>query len=123
MSASRPSSQTAEAVTAVSAVSASASGAADFATYGQPDAPQATESARSGLSAGSASSTGSVRRPIVRIPAAAQGVRTVNISTGELSSVQPVDSSSSAQDAAEAQETYGMASIEEPMTQEGAAAQ
>ena len=122
VSASRPSSQTAEAVTAVSAVSASASGAADFATYGQPDAPQATESARSGLSAGSASSTGSVRRPIVRIPAAAQGVRTVNISTGELSSVQPVDSSSSAQDAAEAQETYGMASIEEPMTQEGAAA-
>ena len=122
VSASRPSSQTAEAVTAVSAVSASASGAADFATFGQPGAPQATESARSGLSAGSASSTGSVRRPIVRIPAAAQGVRTVNISTGELSSVQPVDSSSSAQDAAEAQETYGMASIEEPMTQEGAAA-
>ena len=115
----RPSSQTAE---AVSAVSASASGAAEFATYGQSGTPQTTESARSGLSAGSASSTGSVRRPIVPIPAAAQGVRTVNISTGELSSVQPVDSSSSAQDAAEAQETYGMVSIEEPMTQESAAA-
>ncbi|WP_167145741.1 hypothetical protein [Actinomyces sp. ZJ308] len=118
------SSQSAEAVTAVSAVpvvSTSASGAADFATFGQSGAPEVTESARSGLSAGSASSAGSVRRPIVRIPAAAQGVRTVNTSTGELSSVQPVDSSSSAQDAADAQEAYGMASIEEPMTQESVA--
>ena len=115
---SQPSSQSAEAVSAVPAVSTSASGAADFATFGQAGAPQAAESARSGLSAGSASSAGSVRRPIVRIPAAAQGVRTVNVSTGELSSVQPVDSSPSAQEAADAQDVYGVASIEEPMTQE-----
>ena len=115
---SQPSSQSAEAVSAVPAVSTSASGAADFATFGQAGAPQAAESARSGLSAGSASSAGSVRRPIVRIPAAAQGVRTVNVSTGELSSVQPVDSSPSAQEAADAQDAYGGASIEEPMTQE-----
>ena len=111
---SQPSSQSAE---AVPAVSTSASGAADFAAFGQAGGTQTTESARSGLSAGSASSTGSVRRPIVRIPAAAQGVRTVNVSTGELSSIQPVDSSSSAQDAADAQETYGIAPIEEPMVQ------
>ena len=117
VSASRPSSQTAEAVTAVSA---SASGAADFATYGQAGAVRSTESARSGVSAGSASSAGSVRRPIVRIPAAAQGVRTVNASTGELSSVQPVDSSPSAQEAADAQDVYGAPSIEEPMVQGGA---
>ena len=117
---SQPSSQSAEAVTAVSAVSASASGAADFATFGG-GASEAIESARSGLSAGSASSAGSVRRPIVRIPAAAQGVRTVNSSTGELSSVQPVDSSPSAQDAVDVQEPYGVASIEEPMTQESVA--
>ena len=115
---SQPSSQSAEAVSAVPAVSTSASGAADFATFGQAGAPQAAESARSGLSAGSAASAGSVRRPIVRIPAAAQGVRTVNVSTGELSSVQPVDSSPSAQEAADAQDAYGVASIEEPMTQE-----
>ena len=115
---SQPSSQSAEAVSAVPAVSTSASGTADFATFGQAGAPQAAESARSGLSAGSASSAGSVRRPIVRIPAAAQGVRTVNVSTGELSSVQPVDSSPSAQEAADAQDVYGVASIEEPMTQE-----
>ena len=115
---SQPSSQSAEAVSAVPAVSTSASGAADFAAFGQAGAPQAAESARSGLSAGSASSAGSVRRPIVRIPAAAQGVRTVNVSTGELSSVQPVDSSPSAQEAADAQDVYGVASIEEPMTQE-----
>ena len=115
---SQPSSQSAEAVSAVPAVSTSASGAADFATFGQAGAPQAAESARSGLSAGSASSAGSVRRPIVRIPAAAQGVRTVNVSTGELSSVQPVDSSPSAQEAADAQDAYGGVSIEEPMTQE-----
>ena len=115
---SQPSSQSAE---AVPAVSTSASGAADFAAFGQAGGTQTTESARSGLSAGSASSTGSVRRPIVRIPAAAQGVRTVNVSTGELSSIQPVDSSSSAQDAADAQETYGIAPIEEPMVQESVA--
>ena len=115
---SQPSSQSAEAVSAVPAVSTSASGAADFATFGQAGAPQAAESARSGLSAGSASSAGSVRRPIVRIPAAAQGVRTVNVSTGELSSVQPVDSSPSAQEAADAQDVYGVGSIEEPMTRE-----
>ena len=115
---SQPSSQSAEAVSAVPAVSTSASGAADFAAFGQAGAPQAAESARSGLSAGSASSAGSVRRPIVRIPAAAQGVRTVNVSTGELSSVQPVDSSPSAQEAADAQDVYGVGSIEEPMTQE-----
>lgn len=116
---SQASSQPVEAVTAVPAVSASASGvagAADFAVFGQSG-----ESAHSGLSAGSASSTGSVRRPIVRIPAAAQGVRTVNVSTGELSSVQPVDSSSSAQDSADAQESYGAGSLEEPMTEENAA--
>lgn len=117
---SQPSPQPAEAVTAVSAVSASASGAADFAALGQSGAAEATESARSGLSAGSASSAGSVRRPIVRIPAAAQGVRTINTSTGELSSVQPVDSSPSAQDAVDAREAYGV-SIEEPMTQESIA--
>ena len=115
---SQPSSHSAEAVSAVPAVSTSASGAADFAAFGQAGAPQAAESARSGLSAGSASSADSVRRPIVRIPAAAQGVRTVNVSTGELSSVQPVDSSPSAQEAADAQDAYGGASIEEPMTQE-----
>ncbi|WP_257493421.1 hypothetical protein [Actinomyces wuliandei] len=46
-----------------------------------------------GQAAGAASAPSSaVRRPIVRIPAAAQGVRTVNASTGELSAVQPVGS-------------------------------
>ncbi|OLO49264.1 hypothetical protein BKH31_00080 [Actinomyces oris] len=106
---------------AVPAVSATASGAADFSAYEQAAAARTTESARSGLSAGSASSAGSVRRPIVRIPAAAQGVRTVNASTGELSSVQPVDSSPSAQDAADAQDVYDVLSIEEPMAQDDAA--
>ena len=106
------------AASAVPAVSATASGAADFVAYEQVGAARTTESARSGLSAGSASSAGSVRRPIVRIPAAAQGVRTVNASTGELSSVQPVDSSPSAQEAADAQQdVYGVPSIEEPMVQ------
>ena len=121
---SQSSSSSADAVSAASAVpavSATASGAADFAAYEQAGAPRATESARSGLSAGSASSAGSVRRPIVRIPAAAQGVRTVNASTGELSSVQPVDSSPSAQDAVDAQDVYGAPSIEEPMVQDDAA--
>ena len=121
--ASSQSSSAADAVSAASAVpavSATASGAADFATYGQAGAVRSTESARSGVSAGSASSAGSVRRPIVRIPAAAQGVRTVNASTGELSSVQPVDSSPSAQEAADAQDVYGAPSIEEPMVQGGA---
>jgi len=56
----------------------------------------------------------------VRIPAAAQGVRTVNASTGELSSVQPVDSSPSAQEAADVQDVYGTPSIEEPMVQDDA---
>lgn len=32
-----------------------------------------------------------VRRPIVRIPAAAQGVRTIDLDSGELSAVYPVD--------------------------------
>ena len=116
------SSQSSRPAEAVSAVSASATGVGDFVAFGQGRAPEASESARIGLSAGSASSTGSVRRPIVRIPAAAQGVRTVNISTGELSSVQPVDSSSSAQDAADVQDAYGVAPIEEPMAQESVAA-
>lgn len=44
-----------------------------------------------------AATPSSVRRPIVKIPAAAQGVRTVNVSTGELSAIQPV---SPAEDAA-----------------------
>ena len=121
---SQSSSSSANAVSAASAVpavSTTVSGAADFAAYEQVGAPRTTESARSGLSAGSASSAGSVRRPIVRIPAAAQGVRTVNASTGELSSVQPVDSSPSAQDAADAQDVYGVPSIEEPMVQDDAA--
>ena len=48
-------------------------------------------------------------------------MRTVNSSTGKLSSVQPVDSSPSAQDAVDVQEPYGVASIEEPMTQESVA--
>ena len=118
--ASLQSSSAADAVSAASAVpavSATAPGAADFAAYGQAGAVRSTESARSGVSAGSASSAGSVRRPIVRIPAAAQGVRTVNASTGELSSVQPVDSSPSAQEVADAQDVYGAPSIEEPMVQ------
>ena len=122
--ASSQSSSTVDAVSAapaVPAVSATASGAADFSAYEQAAAARTTESARSGLSAGSASSVGSVRRPIVRIPAAAQGVRTVNASTGELSSVQPVDSSPSAQDAADAQDVYDAPSIEEPMAQDDAA--
>ncbi|OLL15263.1 hypothetical protein [Actinomyces oris] len=122
--ASSQSSSTVDAVSAapaVPAVSATASGAADFSAYEQAAAARTTESARSGLSAGSASSAGSVRRPIVRIPAAAQGVRTVNASTGELSSVQPVDSSPSAQDAADAQDVYDVPSIEEPMAQDDAA--
>ena len=121
--ASSQSSSAADAVSAASAVpavSASAPGAADFAAYGQVGAARTTESARSGVSAGSASSAGSVRRPIVRIPAAAQGVRTVNASTGELSSVQPVDSSPSAQEAADVQDVYGAPSIEEPMVQDDA---
>ena len=121
--ASSQSSSAADAVSAASAVpavSASAPGAADFAAYGQVGAARTTESARSGVSAGSASSAGSVRRPIVRIPAAAQGVRTVNASTGELSSVQPVDSSPSAQEAADLQDVYGAPSIEEPMVQDDA---
>ena len=119
--ASSQSSSAVEAVSAASAVpavSATAPGAADVAAYGQAGATRSAEPSRSGVSAGSASSAGSVRRPIVRIPAAAQGVRTVNVSTGELSSVQPVDSSPSAQEAADAQDVYGVGSIEEPMTQE-----
>ena len=120
---SQSSSSAVEAVSAASAVpavSATAPGAADVAAYGQAGAMRSAEPTRSGVSAGSASSAGSVRRPIVRIPAAAQGVRTVNASTGELSSVQPVDSSPSAQEAADAQDVYGAPSIEEPMVQGGA---
>ena len=108
------------AASAVPAVSATAPGAADVAAYGQAGATRSAEPSRSGVSAGSASSAGSVRRPIVRIPAAAQGVRTVNVSTGELSSVQPVDSSPSAQEAADVQDVYGAPSIEEPMVQDDA---
>ena len=108
------------AASAVPAVSATAPGAADVAAYGQAGAMRSAEPTRSGVSAGSASSAGSVRRPIVRIPAAAQGVRTVNASTGELSSVQPVDSSPSAQEAADVQDVYGTPSIEEPMVQDDA---
>ena len=121
--ASSQSSSAVEAVSAASAVpavSTTVSGAADFAAFEQAGAPRNSESARSGVSAGSASSAGSVRRPIVRIPAAAQGVRTVNVSTGELSSVQPVDSSPSAQEAADVQDVYGAPSIEEPMVQDDA---
>ena len=110
----------ASAVSAVPAVSTTVSGAADFAAFEQTGAPRTSESARSGVSAGSASSAGSVRRPIVRIPAAAQGVRTVNVSTGELSSVQPVDSSPSAPEAVDSQDAYGSPSIEEPMVQDDA---
>ena len=121
--ASSQSSSAVEAVSAASAVpaiSATAPGAADVAAYGQAGAMRSAETSRSGVSAGSASSAGSVRRPIVRIPAAAQGVRTVNASTGELSSVQPVDSSPSAQEAADVQDVYGTPSIEEPMVQDDA---
>ena len=121
--ASSQSSSAVEAVSAASAVpavSATAPGAADVAAYGQAGAMRSAEPTRSGVSAGSASSAGSVRRPIVRIPAAAQGVRTVNASTGELSSVQPVDSSPSAQEAADVQDVYGAPSIEEPMVQDDA---
>ena len=120
---SQSSSSAVEAVSAASAVpavSATAPGAADVAAYGQAGATRSAEPSRSGVSAGSASSAGSVRRPIVRIPAAAQGVRTVNASTGELSSVQPVDSSPSAQEAADVQDVYGAPSIEEPMVQDDA---
>ena len=120
---SQSSSSAVEAVSAASAVpavSATAPGAADLAAYGQAGAMRSAEPTRSGVSAGSASSAGSVRRPIVRIPAAAQGVRTVNASTGELSSVQPVDSSPSAQEAADVQDVYGTPSIEEPMVQDDA---
>ena len=122
-SSSQSSSSAVEAVSAASAVpavSATAPGAADVAAYGQAGATRSAEPSRSGVSAGSASSAGSVRRPIVRIPAAAQGVRTVNASTGELSSVQPVDSSPSAQEAADVQDVYGAPSIEEPMVQDDA---
>ena len=122
-SSSQSSSSAVEAVSAASAVpavSATAPGAADVAAYGQAGAMRSAEPTRSGVSAGSASSAGSVRRPIVRIPAAAQGVRTVNASTGELSSVQPVDSSPSAQEAADVQDVYGTPSIEEPMVQDDA---
>ncbi|MDO4654359.1 hypothetical protein [Actinomyces sp.] len=121
--ASSQSSSAVEAVSAASAVpavSATVPGAADVAAYGQAGAMRSAETSRSGVSAGSASSAGSVRRPIVRIPAAAQGVRTVNASTGELSSVQPVDSSPSAQEAADVQDVYGTPSIEEPMVQDDA---
>ena len=120
---SQSSSSAVEAVSAASAVpavSATAPGAADVAAYGQAGAMRSAEPTRSGVSAGSASSAGSVRRPIVRIPAAAQGVRTVNVSTGELSSVQPVDSSPSAPEAVDSQDAYGSPSIEEPMVQDGA---
>ena len=115
--ASSQSSSAVEAVSAASAVpavSATAPGAADVAAYGQAGATRSAEPSRSGVSAGS------VRRPIVRIPAAAQGVRTVNASTGELSSVQPVDSSPSAQEAADVQDVYGAPSIEEPMVPDDA---
>ena len=44
----------------------------------------------------------------------------MNASTGELSSVQPVDSSPSAQEAADVQDVYGAPSIEEPMVQDDA---
>ncbi|WCA43636.1 hypothetical protein [Actinomyces oris] len=121
--ASSQSSSAVEAVSAASAVpavSATAPGAADVTAYGQAGATRSAEPSRSGVSAGSASSAGSVRRPIVRIPAAAQGVRTVNASTGELSSVQPVDSSPSAQEAADLQDVYGAPSIEEPMVPDDA---
>ncbi|RRD25628.1 hypothetical protein [Actinomyces bowdenii] len=71
--------------------------------------PQAVEAqgapGHEGGEAPVAASPSSVRRPIVRIPAAAQGVRTVNISTGELSAVQPVGSAESAAPGQEAQ--YG----------------
>ncbi|MDO4899505.1 hypothetical protein [Actinomyces sp.] len=51
---------------------------------------EAAVSAHSPQEPEQAASTPPARRPIVRIPAAAQGVRTVDIDTGELSSVQPV---------------------------------
>ena len=44
----------------------------------------------------------------------------MNVSTGELSSVQPVDSSPSAPEAVDSQDAYGSPSIEEPMVQDGA---
>ncbi|WP_159718201.1 MULTISPECIES: hypothetical protein [Actinomyces] len=46
---------------------------------------------QSGSTTAEPSAPSAIRRPIVRIPAAAQGVRTMNASTGELGSVQPVD--------------------------------
>ncbi|ARD41523.1 hypothetical protein [Actinomyces gaoshouyii] len=46
---------------------------------------------RSGSTTAEPSAPSAIRRPIVRIPAAAQGVRTMNASTGKLGSVQPVD--------------------------------
>lgn len=60
----------------------------------EPAAKKSAPSASSGSSAAKVPYLGNgapMRRPIVRIPAAAQGVRTVNASTGELSEIQPVD--------------------------------
>mgnify|MGYP000852222715 FL=1 len=60
----------------------------------EPVAKKSAPSASSGSSAAKVPYLGNgapMRRPIVRIPAAAQGVRTVNASTGELSEIQPVD--------------------------------
>ncbi|MCL3790281.1 hypothetical protein H6X65_08815 [Actinomyces sp. AC-19-1] len=51
----------------------------------EPDAEAADEDTAS------PSPSTPARRPIVRIPATVQGVRTVDLDTGELSAVQPVD--------------------------------
>ncbi|BDA65261.1 hypothetical protein [Actinomyces capricornis] len=76
------------------------------AASAQPQAAEAQAAAAGeGAQAPMAATGGSVRRPIVRIPAAAQGVRTVNVSTGELSAIQPVspaESVASGQEAAQA---------------------
>lgn len=66
-----------------------------------------------------AATPSSVRRPIVKIPAAAQGVRTVNVSTGELSAIQPVSPAEDAvvdqmgQDGAQAQDSVAVEAVGE----------
>ncbi|MBF0696611.1 hypothetical protein [Actinomyces bowdenii] len=64
-----------------------------------------------GAQAPVAATPSSVRRPIVRIPAAAQGVRTVNVSTGELSAIQPVSPAEGASSGQSAESVDGLGEV------------
>lgn len=68
---------------------------AEPGSHASAEEPEAEDGAAGETGAEQAASptpaAGVVRRPIVRIPTATQGVRTVDSSTGELSAVQPID--------------------------------